>query len=146
MSWLNDVSTDGNSDAKLERFYHVISMNVLGFVSLGFVAIALELTHNIYFQVAMLSFAAAGIWAAKPPLLAWLSSTLPGNMAASIATITCAGNVSGIVAPIVMYTLPYISPLVMQSLPYREKYDNDEMITGVVPRVRQVIMYQVASF
>jgi hypothetical protein len=91
-----------HSDATHERFYHVLSMNVLGFISLGITAVALDYTHSIYFQVAALSFAAAGIWAAKPPLLAWLSATIPGNMAASIATITCAGNISGIVAPIVM--------------------------------------------
>jgi MFS family permease len=91
-----------HSDKTKERFWHIMAFNGVALVGLGLTAYSLQGTKDVYLQIAALSIAAAGFWGAKPPLLAWFTSTLPGQLAASIAAITSIGNLSGVVAPSAM--------------------------------------------
>jgi len=91
-----------HSDKTKERFWHIMAFNGVAFIGLGLTAYALQGTKDVYLQITALSIAAAGFWGAKPPLLAWFTATLPGQLAASIAAITSVGNLAGVVAPTAM--------------------------------------------
>lgn len=88
-----------HSDKTKERFWHILVFNGVALVGLGLTAYALQGTKDVYLQIVALSIAAAGFWGAKPPLLAWFTATLPGQIAASVAAITSVGNLAGVVAP-----------------------------------------------
>ena len=56
-------------------------------------------------QLLFLSLTAVGVWSCKPALMALFTTNLVGNIAVAIAAVTTVGNLSGIIAPLVMSSL-----------------------------------------
>ena len=104
-----------HSDRKQERVWHIIGCNVLGFVALAATAATLSVDrvseggksdlNLVFWQLFFLSLTAAGVWGCKPALMALFTANLRGNIAVAIAAVTTVGNLSGIIAPIVMSAL-----------------------------------------
>ena len=91
-----------HSDRTHERYWHVLIMNVVGGVGLLFTAIAMSASKGkddsadlIALQVMALTVSAIGVWASKPPAMALYLSSVPGDLAVGIATVTTVGEYFG---------------------------------------------------
>ena len=98
-----------HSDRTHERYWHVLTMNIVGVAGLLFTAIAMSTSTGaddsddlIALQVLALTISAIGVWASKPPAMALYLSSVPGDLAVAIATVTTVGNLSGVFAPLIM--------------------------------------------
>jgi ACS family tartrate transporter-like MFS transporter len=88
-----------NSDRTLERRYHVAISAIIGGIALA----SLGAAHSTFFSIALLSFAALGIYSVVGPFFSLPGEFLTGYSAASgIALITSVTNLGGFVGPYVV--------------------------------------------
>ena len=86
-----------SSDRKLERRYHAATPVIIG----GIALLVLGTTHSAFFAVALLSFAAAGVFSFYGPYFALPFEFLTGLSAASgIAFINSFGHLGAFVGPL----------------------------------------------
>ena len=102
--YYNSKHSDDNGG---ERYWHVVSMNIVAAIGLLLTVLTMEIEGTVggVLQLIMLSVACCGIWGGKPTLMTWFTSCLEGNLAVAIAVVTTCGNISGIIAPIIMSEL-----------------------------------------
>lgn len=93
--YLNSRSSDRTGD----RFVHSTLVTLGSAVSFLTLAVVPNL---LYVQLLLLTAAAASMWASKPILFAWMSETMPGDLAVAIAFVIAVGNLGGLCGPLLM--------------------------------------------